>query len=80
MKKEYVPGRSVEFTASYPSLVKKYVSYENKYKNKLQCRSYFYAKKYRTIMNTKGIDITSGQAALLFNDDTEKAYQTIIDK
>ena len=32
IQKEYVPGRSIEFTASSPSLVEKYVSYENKYK------------------------------------------------
>ena len=80
IQKEYVPGRSVEITASSPSLVEKYVSYENKYKNKLKCTKYYYQKNYCAMMSRTGVDVTADQAALLFNKDTEKAYQTIIDQ
>ena len=31
-------------------------------------------------MNRTGVDVTTDQAALLFNKDTEAAYQTIIEK
>ena len=32
------------------------------------------------MMSRTGVDVTADQAALLFNKDTEKAYQTIIDQ
>ena len=40
----------------------------------------FLYKKCRTIIKTKGIEIAADQAALIFNEDTEEAYQTIIDQ
>ena len=45
-QREYVPDRSVDFTSSSPSFVKKYVTHENKKKNKLKCSKYYYKKIY----------------------------------
>ena len=52
IQREYVPGRSVEFTSSSPSLVEKYVTHENKKKNKLKCSKYYYEKNTKMINRT----------------------------
>ena len=80
MKKDYVPGHSIEFTASSPSLVEKFASYEIKVKNKQKCSIYYYKQKYRNVIETKGVAISTSQASLIFNKETESSYQTIIDK
>ena len=80
MKKKYVPGRSLEFTASSPTLVEQFASYETKAKNKLQSIGYYYKSKYKYIVEKRGIDIATEQVSLISNKDTEQAYTTIRDQ
>ena len=80
IKKEYVPGRGINFTSSSPSLVMKYASHENKVKNKLHCGINSLKQRYNKLIDKNGIDLDRDQASLIFNPDTEKGYKTIIDK
>ena len=59
VKKEYVPGRSLEFTTSSPTLVEQFASYETKAKNKLQSIGYYCKSKYKYIVEKRGIDIAT---------------------
>ena len=79
-KKDFVPGQRMEFTVSSPSLMSKYKSYNDNMKNRLKCSVYYYKTNYTEIINRTGIEISTEQASLIFNSETEKAYVTVIEK
>ena len=78
--REYVPGRNVDFTLSSPSQMIKFMDYERNKKKKMWNNAFYLSSKYNEIISTKGINVSTAQASLIFNQETEMHYKTIIDQ